>query len=129
MKTKSLSPSDSSIQNHKLFTGTYGHIKWLTERKNKTILTGEVDMESVSEICFAYTTDPELLQKFHDDMAKKAIESFMIRMQPDDFVNIQSHAEREILKYIETLTKPVIPKKPVAAKSRTTKKTARVRKR
>ena len=126
MKSETISPSNGATKNHNLETGTYGHIKWLTERKNKTLLTGTVDMDSVAEICFAYTTDPEELQKFKGPKAKAAIDRFMLKMQPADFLKIQGHAERELLKYVETST---VPKKSLAVKSRPQTKSAHARKR
>lgn len=123
-QTSSINSVAIDSKDDTLYPGTLGHIRWLLDRGNKTLSTGKMDINSVGEICFAYSTDPEGLQKFKGPRAKAVLDKFMIRMTPDRFSRLQAHAETELMKYIKTLT---TPKKPTAQVSR--KPAARARKR
>lgn len=96
---------------HTLHPGALGHRRWLMTRKNKTLTTGKVDMESVMEICFAYVNDPLELQKIQGVKAKETIERFSDALTNEEFEVLQAHAEFQLLKYSETKTIP--KKKPV----------------
>lgn len=93
---------------HTLYPGTLGHRRWLIERKNKTLTTGKVDMDSVIEICFAYTVDSLELQKIQGQKSKDAIRDFGDSLTNEQFLILQEHAETQLLKFAET---SVVPKK------------------
>lgn len=116
MKKETPKVSDAPIKHgkHTLHPGTLGHRRWLVERKNKTLMTGQVDFDSVLEICFAYTTEPLELQTFQGAKAKEAIVRFGDALTNDQFSYLQEHAEYQLLKFAET---SVTPKKKPAAKA------------
>lgn len=110
---------------HILYPGTLGHRRWLVDRKNKTLTTGKVDMVSVIEICFAYTTDSLELQKIQGAKAKDMIRDFGDSLTNEQFLVLQEHAETQLLKFAET---SVVPKKKASPKTGG-KRIARPRKR
>lgn len=125
-KSESVKDTATPYKKHTLYPGTLGHLGWLIERGNKTLKTGEVEMDSVLEICFAYTTDPEKLQSYKGPKAKAAIKKFGVTLTNEEFSRIQAHAEEQLMKHIKTMT---APKKKQAAARPGTRKATRPRKR
>lgn len=120
-KKESVTDQPVGTKKHTLYAGTLGHLRWLMDRKNKTITTGSVEMQPVLEICFAYTTDPEKLQTFKGAKATAAIDKFAVNLTNEDFARIQTHAEEQLMKYAKTLTSP--KKKPEVSTQRARKAT------
>lgn len=84
--------------------GTLGHVIWLRDvMKNQTLARGSVDLFDIGEICFAYASDPVALQALSGKRAKDAVRKFMLGLSPEDFLALQAHGEKELLKYISTL--------------------------
>lgn len=108
MKKETPKVSDVPIKHgkHTLQPGTLGHRRWLIERKNKTLLTGQVDFDSVLEICFAYVTDPLELQKIQGAKSKDIIRDFGDTLTNEQFLALQEHAEHQLLKFAETSATP-----------------------
>jgi hypothetical protein len=65
MKNKSATAyaTPQTVAGHKVYPCAYGHIHWLTERKNPVMTQkGKADDYALAEICFAFTSDPKTLQ-------------------------------------------------------------------
>lgn len=108
------SVTDQPIQGKKftLYPGTIGHRLWLTERKNASFTGGDVTLDSVAELCFAYTTDPEKLQSLKGVKASEAVNKFKINLTDEEFGRIQDHVLGILSKTKLTATSP--KKKPGA---------------
>ena len=93
---------------YKLYPGTYGVIEWLqTTRKNPAITNQrEVDLRDVAELCFSFTKPSDEVTAMTDKQLDTEVKSFMNSLLPDAFHALQSHAQTEILKFIQTKTTP-----------------------
>ena len=123
MKTTKTTVTDVPLKSgkHTLYPGALGHRKWLLNRKNKTLTSGKPCLDSVVEICFAYSTDPLELQSFHGEKAKTAISKFGDALTNEEFEILQTHAETQLLKYQST---EVVPKKkPVRKRAKVIRQT------
>jgi len=100
------SPKES--HGYKLYPGTYGVIEWLqTTRKNPAITDHRgVELKDIAELCFAFTKPSDEVTAMTDKQLEAEIKSFMNSLLPDAFHALQSHAQAEILKFVQTKTTP-----------------------
>ena len=93
MKSAPAYATPQTVASHKVYPCTYGHIHWLTERKNPLMTQkGNVDDYSLAEICFAFTTDPKSLQNMESTSRT--------------LVALWTHASKEIENYFSSMTVP-----------------------
>ena len=123
MKTTKTTVTDVPLKSgkHTLYPGALGHRKWLLNRKNKVLTSGKACLDSVIEICFAYSTDPLELQSVHGEKAKTAISRFGDALTNEEFDFLQEHAETQLLKYASSEVSP--KKKPVRKRAKVIRQT------
>jgi len=112
MKSTTAYATPQTVSGHKVWPCAYGHIHWLTERKNPVMTQkGKVDDYSLAEICFAFTSDPKSLQSIKGPMAKAKVTTFLMESTSRSLVALWTHASKEIEAYFSTM---VVPKKATA---------------
>jgi len=129
MKNKSATAysSPQTVAGHKVWPCAYGHIHWLTERKNPVMTQkGDVNDYALAEICFAFTTDPKTLQGIKGTQAKSRVTTFLIESTSKALVALWTHASKEIENYYASMT---VPKKAPAQVTKSRNPATRVRKR
>jgi hypothetical protein len=129
MKNKSAPAyaAPQTIAGYKVYPCAYGHIHWLTERKNPIMTQkGNVDDYALAEICFAFTTDPKSLQAVKGAQAKARVTTFLMESTSRALVALWTHASKEIELYFSSMT---VPKKAPAQASKSRKPATRARKR
>lgn len=107
-RAQSESVTDQPIQGKKytLYPGTLGHRAWLIERKNPSFVGGQVTTDTVVEMCFAYTSDPEKLQTIKGAKATELVNRFKVNLTDDEFGRIQEHVLSILEKAQRTATTP-----------------------
>lgn len=128
MKSKTAYATPQTVAGHKVWPCAYGHVHWLTERKNPVISQkGKVDDYALAEICFAFTSDPKSLQSIKGAIAKARVTTFLMESTSRSLVALWTHASKEIEAYFGSLT---VPKKaPAQALPKSRKPATRARKR
>lgn len=127
MTTKTAYATTQTVSGHKVWPCAYGHIHWLTERKNPVMTRkGNVDDYSLAEICFAFTTDPKSLQSIKGAIAKARVTTFLMESTSKSLVALWTHASKEIESYFASM---VVPKKAPAQAAKNRKPATRARKR
>jgi hypothetical protein len=127
MKSATAYAQPQTIAGHKAYPCAYGHIHWLTERKNPVMTQkGKVDDYALAEICFAFTTDPKTLQSIKGAAAKARVTTFLMESTSRSLVALWTHASREIEQYFSSMT---VPKKAPAQAVKSRKPATRARKR
>ena len=127
MKSKPAYAQPQTIAGHKAHPCAYGHIHWLTERKNPVMTQkGNVDDYALAEICFAFTTDPKTLQSIKGAAAKARVTTFLMESTSRSLVALWTHASKEIENYFASMT---VPKKAPAQVAKSRKPATRARKR
>jgi hypothetical protein len=127
MKSAPAYATPQIVSGHKVYPCTYGHIHWLTERKNPLMTQkGNVDDYSLAEICFAFTTDPKSLQNVKGAQAKARVTTFLMESTSKVLVALWTHASKEIENYFASMT---VPKKVPAQAIKKRKPATRARKR
>lgn len=126
-KTKSAYAQPQTVSGHKAYPCAYGHIHWLTERKNPVMTQkGNVDDYALAEICFAFTNDPKTLQALKAATAKAKVTEFLMASSSKSLIALWTHASKEIESYFSSM---VIPKKAPAQAVKSRKPATRARKR
>ena len=111
----------------KVWPCAYGHIHWLTSRKNAVITQkGKVNDFVLAEVCFALTNDPKTLQSIKGVQAKSQITSFLMESTSKTLMALWTHASKEIESYFSSMA---VPKKAKAQAVKNRKPATRVRKR
>lgn len=128
MKSKTAYATTQTVAGHKVWPCAYGHIHWLTERKNPVMTRkGKVDDYALAEICFAFTSDPKSLQSIKGALAKAKVTTFLMESTSKSLVALWTHASKEIESYFGSLA---VPKKaPAQALTKSRKPATRARKR
>ena len=127
MKYATAYAQPQTIAGHKAYPCAYGHIHWLTERKNPVITQkGNVDDYALAEICFAFTTDPKMLQSIKGATAKARVTTFLMESTSRSLVALWTHASKEIEQYFASMT---VPKKAPAQATKSRKPATPARKR
>lgn len=107
MKSTPAYATTQTVAGHKAHPCAYGHIHWLTERKNPVMTQkGNVDDYALAEICFAFTTDPKTLQSIKGAMAKARVTTFLMESTSRSLVALWTHASKEIENYFASMTVP-----------------------
>ena len=129
MKNKSATAyaTPQTVAGYKVYPCAYGHIHWLTERKNPVMTQkGKADDYALAEICFAFTTDPKSLQSIKGATTKARVTTFLMESTSRSLVALWTHASKEIESYFSSMT---VPKKAPAQATKSRKPATRARKR
>jgi len=130
MKNKSAAAyaTPQAIAGYKVYPCAYGHIHWLTERKNPVMTKrGKAGDYALAEICFAFTNDPKSLQSIKGAAAKARVTTFLMESTSRALVALWTYASKEIENYFASMT---VPKKaPAQASKKSRKPATRARKR
>jgi hypothetical protein len=127
MKSETAYATPRTVASQKVYPCAYGHIHWLTERKNPVMTQkGNVDDYALAEICFAFTTDPKTLQGIKGAQAKARVTTFLMESTSRSLVALWTHASKEIESYFASMT---VPKKAPAQATKSRKPATRARKR
>lgn len=127
MKSAPAYAQTQTVAGHKAWPCAYGHINWLTERKNPVLAQkGKVDDYALAEICFAFTNDPKTLQTIKGAAAKARVTTFLMESTSKSLVALWTHASKQIEEYFASMT---VPKKAPAQATKSRKPATRARKR
>jgi len=127
MKSETAYATPRTVAGQKVYPCAYGHIHWLTERKNPVMTQkGKADDYALAEICFAFTTDPKTLQGIKGAQAKARVTTFLMESTSRSLVALWTHASKEIESYFASMT---VPKKAPAQATKSRKPATRARKR
>ena len=127
MKSAPAYATPQTVAGHKAYPCSYGHIHWLTERKNPLMTQkGKVDDYALAEICFAFTSDPKSLQSAKGAAAKARVTTFLMESTSRSLVALWTHASKEIEQYFASMT---VPKKAPVQATKSRKPATRARKR
>jgi hypothetical protein len=101
MKSIPAYATPQTVSGHKVYPCAYGHIHWLTERKNPVMTQkGNVNDYALAEICFAFTSDPKSLQGIKGAAAKARVTTFLMESTsklPSGIVDARKQGDRELL--------------------------------
>lgn len=107
MKSQDAYATTQTIAGHTVWPCAYGHIHWLTERKNPLLTQkGNIDDFALAEICYAFTVEPKALQSVKGATAKSKINAFLMGATSGALIKLWTHASKEIEAYFASITTP-----------------------
>ena len=91
--------------------GSLAILRWLNEtRKNKAISGEDFGFYDIAEMLLPFLVPMPILKSMTDEQINTEAEDLLETLTPEDFTDLQSHAQAEIRKFTETA---VSPKKPL----------------
>lgn len=94
-----------------LYPATFGLLTWLTDTRKNPAVTGEnPSLSDIGELCWAFTLPAREVVSMAAKQADKAILDFMADLTPEVFLEIQAHAQNELVKFTASATQPKKPK-------------------